>query len=197
MAQEDKDKWDAKHLTAPIPDRPIELITNYAKLSSGKQALDIACGMGRHSKYLASKGFEVDALDISSTAIASLQGLKYIHAQEVDFDSYTLDENKYDLIVCTYFLERSLFPQIKKALKVGGIFIYETYLYHPENDKIPSNRTFLLEVNELETTFTDSYELIHMREWWDDDYEGSKTMKASMVAKKLVSNLNSLGSLIK
>ena len=184
MAQKDKEKWDSKHLAAPIPDKPIALITNYAKLSNGKQALDIACGMGRHSKYLASEGFEVDALDISSTAIESLQGLENIKAKEVDFDSHTLEENKYDLIVCTYFLQRSLFPQIEKALKVGGIFIYETYLYHPDNDKIPSNRTFLLEVGELGLAFDDRYDLIHIQEWWDEDYDSSKTMKGSMVARK-------------
>lgn len=186
MAQKDKEKWDSKHLTAPIPDEPIELITHYVHLAKGKQALDIACGMGRHSKYLASEGFTVDALDISSTAIESLQGLEQITAKEVDFDTYTLKENKYDLIVCTYFLERSLFPQIEKALKEGGIFIYETYLYHPDNDKIPSNRAFLLEKGELELTFHDRYELLNIQEWWDEDYDRSKTMKGSMVARKKV-----------
>ncbi len=184
MAQKDKEKWDSKHLTAPIPDDPIDLITHHAHLAKGKQALDIACGMGRHSKYLALEGFEVDALDISSTAIESLQGLAHIKAKEVDFDTYRLEENKYDLIVCTYFLERSLFPQIEKALKKGGIFIYETYLYHPENDKIPSNRSFLLEEGELQLSFSDSYNLIHLQEWWDEDYDGSKTMKGSLVAQK-------------
>lgn len=186
MAQKDKEKWDSKHLTAPIPDTPIDLITNFAKLANGNQALDIACGMGRHSRYLASQGFEVDALDISSTAIESLQDLEHISAKEVDFDTYTLEENRYDLIVCTYFLERSLFPQIKKALKEGGLFIYETYLYHPDNDKIPSNRAFLLEEGELELTFSDSYELIHLQEWWDEDYDSSKMMKGSLVARKKV-----------
>ena len=184
MAQKDKEKWDSKHLTAPIPNVPIELITNYAKLANGKQALDIACGMGRHSKYLVSQGFQVDALDISSTAIESLQGIEDINAKEVDFDSYRLEENKYDLIVCSYFLERSLFPQIEIALKKGGIFIYETYLYHTDNSKNPSNRTFLLEENELEMTFKERYELIYIKEWWDEDYDRSKTMKGSMVAQK-------------
>lgn len=188
MAQKDKEKWDSKHLTAPIPNTPIELITNYAKLAQGKQALDIACGMGRHSRYLASKGFDVDALDISSTAIGSLQGLKNIHAKEVDFDTYKLEIDKYDLIVCTYFLERALFPQIEKALKDGGIFIYETYLYHHDNDKVPSNRSFLLEAGELERSFNESFELIHIKEWWDEDYDGSKTMKGSIVARKNVSD---------
>lgn len=184
MAHKDKEKWDSKHLTAPIPDTPIALITKYAALAKGMQALDLACGMGRHSKYLASKGFNVDALDISSTAIKSLQGLKHINAKEVDLDTYILEENKYDLIICTYFLQRSLFPQIEKALTENGLFIYETYLYHPENAKIPSTRNFLLEEGELERTFKNKFDLIEMREWWDEDYDGSKTMKASMVARK-------------
>ena len=184
MAQKDKEKWDVKHLHAPIPDKPIDLIVEYAPLAKSKAALDIACGMGRHSRYLASKGFEVDALDISSTAINSFQGLKNINAKEVDFDNYLLEENKYDLIVCTYFLERSLFPQIAKALKDSGLFIYETYMYHPDNTKVPSNKSFLLEQGELKATFEKDFELIHLEEWWDEDYEGAKTMKGSLVARK-------------
>lgn len=184
MAHKDKEKWDAKHLVAPIPDTPIDLIVKYAPLAKGKKALDIACGMGRHSRYLASIGFEVDALDISSTAIDSLQDIEHIHAKEVDFDTYLLEEDRYDLIVCTYFLERSLFPQIQKALKEGGLFIYETYLYRPDNTKVPSNKSFLLEEGELETTFGKDFEFIRLDEWWDQDYEGAKTMKGSMAARK-------------
>ena len=80
--------------------------------------------MGRHAKYLASQGYKVDALDISATAIDSLQNIVNVHAKEVDFDTYELETNKYDLIVCTYFLERRLFPQIIEALREGGIFSY-------------------------------------------------------------------------
>ena len=103
MAQEDKERWDAKHSKNMIPQTPIKLVSEYAKLATGKQALDIACGNGRHSKYLASLGFEVDALDISSVAIEQLQGTPHINAIEVDFDTYTFKKEKYDLIVCTYF----------------------------------------------------------------------------------------------
>ena len=143
MAQEDKERWDEKYQNDPIPDKPIELITKYTKLATGPKALDVACGMGRHSKYLASIGFNVDALDISSVAIEALQDIPHIHAQEVDFDTYTFPKEHYDLIICTFFLKREIFPKITEALKVGGIFIYETFLYHPDNENAPSNRTFL------------------------------------------------------
>lgn len=185
MAQKDKERWDKKYQNNPIPNEPIKLITDFASLAtSGSKALDIACGMGRHSKYLVSIGFEVDALDISSVAIKSLENTAHIHAKEVDFDSYVLLENTYDLIVCTYFLNRRLFPQIIAALVEGGIFIYETFLYHPDNETSPSNRTFLLNEGELEATFDDRLDLLHIREYWDTNIKGEKTMKASIVGKK-------------
>ncbi len=109
MSIKDKQRWDEKHSKNTMPQEPIQLIKEYAHLATGKSALDIACGNGRHSRYLASLGFEVDALDVSSVAIEQLKGQKHIHAMEVDFDSYKLPKEKYDLIVCTYFLERTLF----------------------------------------------------------------------------------------
>ncbi|MEA3434096.1 MAG: methyltransferase domain-containing protein [Campylobacterota bacterium] len=184
MAIEDKQKWDKKYQNNPTPDKPIKLITDFAKLATGTKALDIACGMGRHSKYLASMGFDVDALDISSVAIEALQNIPHIHAQEVDFDSYTFPKDHYDLIICTFFLKREIFPKITEALKEGGIFIYETFLHHPDNENAPSNRTFLLEEGELEVTFDHEYDIMHLSEYWDEDLQGAKTMKAAMVAKK-------------
>lgn len=184
MAQEDKERWDEKWQNNPMSDEPIKLVSDYASLAPGQQALDIACGMGRHSRYLASRGFEVDALDISSVAIAQLQNIPHIHAKEVDFDTYTLPKERYDLIVCTYFLERRLFPQMIDALKPNGIILMETFLYHPDNERNTSNPAFLLNEGELEATFDTSCELLHIPEFWDEDYQGYKTMKTSMVAKK-------------
>lgn len=184
MALEDKERWDEKYQNNPMPDEPIKLISDYAKLATGNQALDIACGMGRHSKYLTSLGFEVDALDISSVAIEQLQDIPQINAKEVDFDTYTLAKEKYDLIVCTYFLERRLFPQMIDAVKPNGLILMETFLHHPDNERKSSNPAFLLNAGELESTFNEQCELLHLPEFWAEDYQGYKTMKTSMVARK-------------
>lgn len=186
MAQDDKERWDEKYQNNPMPDEPIKLVSDYASLATGGQALDIACGMGRHSKYLASKGFKVDSLDISSVAIEQLQNIPNINAKEVDFDTYTLPKEKYDLIVCTYFLERRLFPQMIDALKPNGIILLETFLHDVENERIASNPAFLLNEGELEATFDDQCELLHILDFWAIDYKGFKTKKTSMVAKRIV-----------
>ena len=184
MAQVDKERWDAKHSRDEMPYEPIELVTRYASLAPGKHALDIACGNGRHSVWLRDQGFEVDALDISSVAIKKLQGIEGIHAKEVDFDTYILPKEHYDLIVKVYFLQRRLFPQIIDALKPGGVIILETFLHHPDNEREPSNPAFRLNEGELEAAFDDRCEILHISEYWDRDYMGYKTMKAAMVARK-------------
>ena len=184
MSIEDKKRWDDKYKNALLPQNEIKVVKKYAKVAKGNKALDIACGMGRNAKLLAKMGFEVDALDISEVAIESLRGLENIDAQVVDFDAYALKENAYDLIVCTYFLERKLFPQIHKALKVDGIFIMETFMHHADNEKVPSNRAFLLEENELEEMFSENYDIIYLENFMDKNICEQNSMRASMVTRK-------------
>ena len=185
MAKKDREKWNKRYQNNPIPDRPIDLIVDYATQAQKGKALDIACGMGRHSKYLASIGFEVDALDISSVAIEEIQNIPNIYPKEIDFDSYELPKDRYELVICTFFLKRELFPQIVDALKDGGVFIYETFVYHPDNQQAPSERSYLLEAGELADVFQDKLEFIHLDEYWSETMKGHKMKKASFVGRKV------------
>jgi SAM-dependent methyltransferase len=47
----------------------IDRILNYLQPAAGSFLLDVACGRGRHSKFLASKGFDVTGIDISADSI--------------------------------------------------------------------------------------------------------------------------------
>jgi 2-polyprenyl-3-methyl-5-hydroxy-6-metoxy-1,4-benzoquinol methylase len=185
MSVDDRVRWDKKYKNNIIPTKVVEVVEKNAKLATGESALDIACGMGRNAKFLATEGFNVHALDISDVAIKSLKNIENIRAEEVDFDTYTLKENSYDLIICTYYLNRSLFPQIERALKDGGVFIFETFVHHPDNTKAPSNKSFLLESGELERTFSKNYEILHLNEFWKDGVCGDRVLRASIVIKKL------------
>jgi len=112
LSIEDKLKWDRRYQNNPIPDRPIDLVVEYAKLAEVGDALDIACGMGRHSKYLASLGFRVDALDISSVALDAIRDFNNITVQEVDFDNYSIDKaDFYNLIYAHFFSRGSCFQR--------------------------------------------------------------------------------------
>src|SRR5690625_4484093 len=45
-------------------------LTEYLELAPGSEILDLACGRGRHSKFLYRKGFDVTGVDISEQSIA-------------------------------------------------------------------------------------------------------------------------------
>ncbi len=184
MSLADKKRWNEKYQTSLLPQNVLEVVNTYAKEAKGTKALDIACGMGRNAKFLVKMGFEVDAVDISDVAIATLQGIENIMAQVVDLEVYELEENNYDLIVCTYYLERTLFPKIERALKKDGILIVETFLHDEANTKEPSKRAFLLEKNELESILERSYEVLYRHEFMAEVACAKECMKLSMVVRK-------------
>ncbi|MFF4790523.1 class I SAM-dependent methyltransferase [Streptomyces sp. NPDC001276] len=71
------DWWDGFYAdrTRPVPffaDKPDENLVEWLErgLIGGRRALDLGCGPGRNALYLAERGFEVDAVDLSPQAIA-------------------------------------------------------------------------------------------------------------------------------
>jgi SAM-dependent methyltransferase len=69
--------WDAFYgdRSRPIPffvDKPDENLVSYLDrgLIAPGRALDLGCGPGRNARYLAARGFTVDAVDLSPEAIA-------------------------------------------------------------------------------------------------------------------------------
>lgn len=190
MAQKDKIKWDNKYKELPklLEKRdPCEKLVKYInKVSKGK-ALDVACGSGRNTIYMAGNGFKVDALDISSVALESLSKLENpnINTLLVDLDEYTFQENFYNLITKTNFLDRDIIEKIKKALKKDGIIIIETYMEDENNEKKDSNPDYLLKKDELKSFFTDGFEILDYDEFFNETNELYRMKKQSIVVKKL------------
>jgi 2-polyprenyl-3-methyl-5-hydroxy-6-metoxy-1,4-benzoquinol methylase len=83
-------------------------------LTKGK-ALVLAMGEGRNAVFLAKNGFDVDGCDISEVAIEKTKILAKEHnvklnAFVADLEEYRIPNNKYDLITCIYYMQRSLIP---------------------------------------------------------------------------------------
>lgn len=138
-------------------DRPAEWLERHAPLlpASGR-ALDVACGRGRHARWLAARGLDVDAVDVDPGAVAALnsearaRGLS-IHARAADLESGAdgLPLATYDVVVVTCYLHRPLFPALLAALRPGGLLIYETFTRAQARRGKPTNPAFLLEPGEL------------------------------------------------
>ena len=130
------------------------LIDNTSILPVGR-VLDVAMGSGRNAVYLAKMGFDVYGVDISPENIANALYLSRktgvtIHPEVGDLENgYKIAENTYDIIICFNYLQRSLFPQIKKGVKAGGMVVYETFTIDQPQFGKPTNPNFLLKYNEL------------------------------------------------
>jgi len=160
---------------------------NLLKLPKGK-ALDLAMGVGQNAIFLAQNGYEVVGVDSSpvvvekAKAYAQEKGVS-IRAIKADLATYTLPGNEYDVILNFYFLERRLIPQIKKALKKGGMVMFETYtMEHKKFDK-PFNPDYLLQENELLLSFIDFKILFYEEGVVEKD--GIKKAIASLLAEKI------------
>lgn len=141
------------------------LITVYSEFLSAVRpgkALDVAGGVGRHTLWLAERGWKVKMIDVSEVGIELAKknlralGRKTRLAKNVSFEVLDLQtvsdlgNAQYDLVLVFFYLQRELFPALIKALKPGGFLIYKTYTL--EQQKFsggPSHPMHLLKPNEL------------------------------------------------
>ncbi|HUH42330.1 MAG TPA: methyltransferase domain-containing protein [Sulfurimonas sp.] len=182
--QEDKVRWNERYLENPMPQIVSPLLEKYIGHAKVGQAIDIACGMGRNTHYLADKGFMVDAVDISDHALKSVKNSSMISKINTDLDKYNLTPNRYDLIVNINYLNRRLASQMKEALKSGGLLVFETFIVaHGDFNMPTTNLDYLLRKNELLHSFI-GLDVIYYEEKIDVNLRGEKTKIASIVAKK-------------
>jgi len=150
-------------------------------LPPGAAALDLACGAGRHAVWLAGRGFNVTAIDLSAEALALAggQGVQ-MTCRQLDLESPDVDlgRDACDLICGFFFLYRPLFPRLREALRPGGLIVYKTYttdqLRYPGRPRHPSH---LLEPNELLRAL-EGFRVLRYEEVW----EGKGT--AAIAARK-------------
>ncbi len=119
-------------------------------IPSHGSVLDLACGSGRHSYYLADAGFSVTAVD-RDLSLFALGNQTQITTQELDLelDAWPLEGRLFDGIVVTNYLYRPHLDRLPQMLAPGGVFIYETFAQGNEAFGKPSNPNFLLKTGEL------------------------------------------------
>lgn len=159
---DDRIRWDERYrgkelLLGAKPSRFLaERIEEVKRLCPGRKALDIACGEGRNSIFLARQGFSVTGLDISPVGIekarqwAAREGLD-CEFRLVNLEEYSFTET-FDLIINFNFLLRDLIPQEVAALTPGGVILFDTILESP-TAPVPHRKDFLLQPGELARLF--------------------------------------------
>ena len=121
------------------------------RIPAAGRVLDLACGGGRHTRYLVGNGFRVEAVDRDPQAIAMLAGVPGVNAIVADIEAgpWPYAGLRFDGIVVANYLWRPLLPVLRASLSSGGVLIYETFAEGNEHFGRPSNPEFLLRPGEL------------------------------------------------
>lgn len=190
MSDSDREKWDNKYRQKPdlLKMRPPSpMLKKYLHFSRGRQALDLACGSGRNTLFLASEGYHVDAVDISPVALAHLRqqvDTSCVSLTEADLDTFVPEQERYDLVVMANYLDRTLIERTLNQLPAGALFIVETYMDHPDNEKKDSNPAFLLQSGELKKIFEGTGDILGYEEFWNEPHELYKMRKQAIAVLK-------------
>jgi tellurite methyltransferase len=154
-----QEKWDRRYREAKAPPQASRVLQeNRHLLPATGDALDLACGLGGNALLLAESGLSVQAWDVSSVAIESLQsraaaaGLP-LQAVVRDVDAQPPVADSFDVIAVSYFLSRELAPALCAALRPGGLLFYQTFVRDKVSSEGPTNPDFLLAENELLAMF--------------------------------------------
>jgi SAM-dependent methyltransferase len=156
-----RDKWNRIYSKDRLPGPPAAVLTDNDNILPIKGiALDLACGLGTNSLFLAARGLEVHAWDISKVAVSHLAeragslGLN-IQTRVINITAAVLPVESYDLVITSHYLDRSLPPAILDATRPGGLICYQTFTAEKQINIGPGNPVFLLQPNELQSFVPD------------------------------------------
>lgn len=142
-------------------DQPSQWVARFSSLiprsSSDLPVLDLACGYGRHSKFLAKAGHFVLAVDRDDHCLGLIKnGLEQAIAQNIEILCTDLEGQDWPLsqrsvlgLVVTNYLYRPRMQNLLELVAPGGVLIYETFAQGNEAFGKPSNPDFLLRPHEL------------------------------------------------
>lgn len=184
-------KWDRRYRDQrPHLAEAAEVLQQNSHLLPARGiAMDLACGLGANSLFLAQAGLSVISRDISPVAInkltaaAAAQDLN-IDARVADVEQELPEKHSLDVLVVTHFLVRAMAPVLMAALRPGGLLFYQTYCQDKVSPQGPGNPAYLLADNELLSLFAGLKLRVYREESLLGAHEAGWRNQAMLVAEK-------------
>jgi 2-polyprenyl-3-methyl-5-hydroxy-6-metoxy-1,4-benzoquinol methylase len=127
----DRARWNEKYAAARPGRANPRLIEEVSSLPPGL-ACDISMGVGHNARWLCEAGWRVLGVEISDLAL--MQAQRHLERfpetsmlVQADATHVALRPGTFDLVVCTYYLERRIVPFICSLPRPGGRIFFETY----------------------------------------------------------------------
>ena len=186
MPNEDAERWNARYrederYRRDAPPRRF-LVENADCLPRQGLALDAAMGLGGNAGFLLERGLRVVGVDVSWVAVrrarTRLPGLMAVAA---DLTRFSLPEERFDVILNFYYLQRDLWAAYRRALRPGGILVIETLSQEMGAMRPDIDPQYLLQPGELQAAFSD-WRILAYREGWVESETRHPKAVASLVA---------------
>ena len=121
-------------------------LVKHLQLKPGSRLVDVACGRGRHSKILASLGFDVTGIDIAPASIEYAKQFEtdnlqfYVHDMRLPFWGNYFDNAFNFFTSFGYFRTRrehdAAMRTVAQSLKPGGLFVIDYLNVHYAEDHL-------------------------------------------------------------
>ena len=188
MPRSDALKWNQRYQQEKFKsfEQPRQfLVENAGYLPQAGLALDMAMGLGGNAGFLINHGLRVIGLDISTVAVFDAKS-RYpsLMAAVVDLSRVVLPPERFDVIINFYYLQRDLWPVYQRALRRGGLLVFESLTLKMLEQSADIDTEFLLAPGELQQGFRDLRILDYREDWVLNDKGYSKAV-ASLVARKI------------
>lgn len=138
-------RMEPLELSAPSP----WIVRHAHLLRPGGSVLDVACGYGRHVRWLQQRGFVLFAVDRDAQALQGLRDIAQVCVADLESGPWPYGERTFDAVVVTNYLWRPLLPRIVQAVAPAGVLLYETFASGQASIGKPSNPDYLLRPGEL------------------------------------------------
>lgn len=193
MSKADRVKWDERYRAGAFAERLhpsalleawVNRLPNGCGRSSGR-ALDLACGAGRNSLFLARHGFEVTGIDVSSEGLKRAAASAEREGLDVTWMRHDLDEGlpvsgPFDVVCLFRYVNPALIRQLPGLLARNGILMVEEHLATDQPVAGPSNPAFCVQPGELRRLLP-GLDVLHQEEGIIADPDGRQVAIARLV----------------
>lgn len=195
MSEVDRTRWNDRYRSGEYIGRthPTDLLRSWLSICPKGTALDLACGSGRNSRFLAEAGYDVTGIDISNVAIELASAASSKSDQKPSYEVQDLENSQiqgnFDLIVMVRYVNFDLVSKFDAHLRPNGVVMIEEHLFRNDIPDLagPKDPSFRVDAGSLRSRLK-NVRILHEFEGLTQDPDGNKVALSQIIARKASMN---------